>query len=255
MEISEPELMEGPINKEMIDEKGDSITRNFLTAKSAALNEMLQGATREQLRDEKLQQLVIEDYNTNMNARLRSLNGLSKQEMDAQAFRGSAGELNNMNYVLPALLYPKFANYVISTMQWQGPDAAMDKIGVAVGTDRMKNFLGALNPSFEGIDNYANPEDRSAIMMNNLVLRTVNGQISNRIGREQKELYKKLKKERLAGQKRKLTREEDQALSDEVGRSVNRKDLIDSMKLQKIINTGGSRKALDLQKRFVNLFR
>lgn len=226
-----------------------------MTAKSAALNEMLQGATREQLRDEKLQQLVIEDYNTNMNARLRSLNGLSKQEMDSQAFRGSAGELNNMNYVLPALLYPKFANHVISAMQWQGPDAAMDKIGVAVGTDRVKNFLGALNPSFEGIDNYANPEDRSAIMMNNLVLRAVNGQISNRIGREQKELYKKLKKERLAGQKRKLTREEDQALSDEVGRSVNRKDLIDSMKLQKIINTGGSRKAVDLQKRFVDLFR
>ena len=246
MEISEPELVTGPIREHTTNDKGDVVVRTFQNSRSHALNQMLQGATREQLQNPMLRRLVIEDYNTNMNSRLRSLNSLSKTQMDSEAFRNGAGELNNLNIMLSSMLPEDFDQQVMSAQKTGGLDAATQFIGDSVeGNTDVMDFIGALAPSFEGVDNYADPEARSTMMMNNLLLRTVNGEVAKRYGMAQRARANVLKKQG----------KNNAEISADIAKTVDNGDVMRSMKLQKEFNTGKSAGASRLRNLFLNRLR
>ena len=246
MEISEPELVTGPIREHTTNDKGDVAVRTFQNSRSHALNQMLQGATREQLQNPMLRRLVIEDYNTNMNSRLRSLNSLSKTQMDSEAFRNGAGELNNLNIMLSSMLPEDFDQQVMSAQKTGGLDAATQFIGDSVeGNTDVMDFIGALAPSFEGVDNYADPEARSTMMMNNLLLRTVNGEVAKRYGMAQRARANVLKKQG----------KNNAEISADIAKTVDNGDVMRSMKLQKEFNTGKSAGASRLRNLFLNRLR
>lgn len=245
MEISDPVLQTGPFTRQMINDAGDETTRSFQSTRSYGINQMLHGATREQLQDPALRRLVLEDYNTSMNARLRGVNDKSKGEMDAIAFRGGAGELNSLNMVISALLPEDFSSQVMSAQKEGGMDAALDFVNQSVsGNEDLMSFLAGTNASFEGVDNYANLEDRSAMMMNNLILRGVNSAIGSRIGLEQRARASELQAQGVT----------DQARIDEAARSVDTSDIVRAGKLQKALNTGTSESAGRLRNLLTNLF-
>lgn len=242
----ERDVLTGPMTATMTTQTGDDTTRSFQTTRSYALNEMLHGATREQLQDPLIRRLVLEDYNTNMNARLRSMNGKGKDEMDAAAFRRGAGELNSLNMVMSAMLPEDFSSQVMSVQKESGVEGALDFVGQSVsGNKDLMNFLAATNASFEGVDNYEDPETRSAMMMNNLVLRNVNGVIGARLGMEQRAKVAELKKRGIT----------DEASLSDAERSVDKSDVIRAGKLQKELNTGKSESAGRVRNLLASLFR
>ena len=246
MEISDPVLQTGPFTKQMLNDNGDIATRTFQNTRSYGIHQMLQGATREQLQDPALRRLVLEDYNTNMNARLRGMNALPKDEMDAHAFRRGAGELSSFNMMLSALLPEDFSTQVMSAQKEGGMDAALDFVNQSVSNNEdLMSFLAGANASFEGVDNYANPEDRSAMMMNNLFLRGVNSAIGSRIGKEQRAKASELQAQGIRDQNR---------IDEEVRRSVDISDIARAGKLQKALNTGTSESAGRLRNLLTNLF-
>ena len=154
--------------------------RNFMSSGSYALHEMLQHATPEQLRSPQLQQMVLQDYNTSMNARLRSSPKDSKVNMDSNAFRGSAGELKSLSMVAQALMPEDFGSQVAAAHESQGSDAAMDYISQMVeGNEPLMNLMAGTDASFDGVQYYDSPSARSAITMNNLVLRLVSNSIQD----------------------------------------------------------------------------
>ena len=246
MQISEPELQTGPMSATMINRTDDEATRTFQNARSYGLNQMLQGATREQLQDPVLRRLVLEDYNTNMNARLRGLNGSTKDRMDAAAFRRGAGELNSLNMVMSAMLPEDFNSQVMSVQKEGGMDAALDFVSQSVGGNAdLMGFLAGTNASFEGADHYEDPEARSAMMINNLFLRSINGDIGARVGMEQRARVAELRARGIT----------DEASLSEAELSVDKSDIVRAAKLQKELNTGKSESAGRLRNLLTNLFR
>lgn len=255
MVISEPTLVSsttmdtGPYtDRNAMTDTGDATIRTFQNTRSYALNQLLQGATREQLQDPVIRRLVLEDYNTNMNARLKGLNGSTKNEMDAAAFRRGAGELHSLNMVLGAAMPEDFSTQVVNLQREQGTDAALDFISQTVeGDEGVMGLLEGTNASFEGVQNYESPEARSAMMMNNLILRSVNGPISKRIGLAQRERVEALKK-----LNPNITNEEIDA---DLVRTVDKSDMVPSAQVQKAVNTGKSASASRLRELLVNRFR
>lgn len=217
LEISEPQLMaDGPFNVSMRNDNGDTTVREFRNQRSYALHQMLEGASREQMQDPMLRQLVLQDYNTNMNARLREMNGKGKLEMDAM-FRGGAGELSTLNMMLNAMVPEDFSQQVMTAQKEGGMDAAFNFMSDYVeGNQDLMDFLGGTNASFEGVDYYEDPAERSAMTMNNFLLRTVNSAIGKDVGAKQRAA-------KAAG----------------LG-PVDTSDMIRSMKLQKALNQGSS---------------
>ncbi len=164
LDISEPTLVTGPFSKKMINDTGDETVRSFQNPRSCAIHQMVQNASREQLQDPALRKLVIEDYNTSMNSRLLAMNNSTKSDMDSQAFRRGAGELSTMNTMLSSMLPEDFSTQVMTAQKSGGTDSAMDFISDSVEANGdVMNFIGALAPSFEGVKNYADPAERSAI--------------------------------------------------------------------------------------------
>ena len=246
IDISEPELVTGPFNVSVKNDTGDETTRSFQDSRSYALNQMVQNASREQLQDPILRQLVIDDYNANMNSRLRAMNHLPKDEMDSQAFRRGAGELSTMNKMLSSMLPKDFDKQVMRAQKRGGLDAATQFIGDSLeGNTDVMDFIGALAPSFEGVDNYADPAARSTMMMNNLLLRNVNGQVAKRYGMAQRARADVLKKRGKSNKE----------IDDDLAKTVDNGDLLRSMKLQKEFNTGKSAGANRLRSLFLNRLR
>lgn len=246
LNISEPVLQTGPINATVINKTGDETKRTFQNSRSYALNQMVQGATREQLQDPLLRRLVLEDYNTNMNARLRGLNGTAKDEMDSAAFRRGAGELSSLNMVMSAMLPEDFSSQVMSVQKKDGMDAALDFVSQSVSENGdLMDFLAETNASFEGVNHYEDPEARSAMMMNNLLLRNINGDISARVGMEQRAKVAELKARGIT----------DEASLSEAENSVDKSDIFRAVKLQKELNTGKSESAGRLRNLLTGLFR
>lgn len=246
LNISEPVLQTGPISATVINKTGDETKRTFQNSRSYALNQMVQGATREQLQDPLLRRLVLEDYNTNMNARLRGLNGTAKDEMDSAAFRRGAGELSSLNMVMSAMLPEDFSSQVMSVQKKDGMDAALDFVSQSVSENGdLMDFLAETNASFEGVNHYEDPEARSAMMMNNLLLRNINGDISARVGMEQRAKVAELKARGIT----------DEASLSEAENSVDKSDIFRAVKLQKELNTGKSESAGRLRNLLTGLFR
>ncbi len=246
MDISEPTLLEGPMTAQMTNDSGDTAVRTFMNARSYGINQMLQGATREQLQSPALRQLVLDDYNTNMNARLKEINALPKDQMDSQAFRRGAGELSSLNIILGSMLPEDFSSQVMDAHKQGGTEGALDFFSQSVsGNQDLMSFLAATNSSFEGIHNYENPEDRSAMMMNNLLLRGVNSDIGSRIGMEQRAKVAALKAQGITDQ-RSITDAEN---------SVDKSDLIRAMKMQKELNKGTTASGARTRNLLADLFR
>ena len=243
LEISEPTLVTGEIlDKEAKTDTGDATVRSFQNGRSYALNQMLQNASREQLQDPKLRQLVLDDYNTNMNARLRSMEGIAKDEMDSKAFRRGAGELHSLNMVLGSMLPEDFSDQVMAAQKQGGESGAMDYISSSVSSNsELMDFMGGLAPSFAGVSNYADEGERSAMMMNNLLLRSVNGAVAKKYGMAQRARASELKKQGKTNQE----------IEDDLSRTVDKGDVVRSMKLQKAINTGNSDSASRLRRLLV----
>lgn len=183
LEISEPELVpDGPMNVSLRNDNGDTTVREFLSQRSYALHQMVRGASREQMQDPMLRQLVLDDYNTNMNARLRGLNGKGKLAMDA-SFRGGAGELSTLNMMMASFAPEDFSQQVMAAQKEGGVDGALNFMSDFMeGNQGLMDFLGGTDASFQGVDYYENPEERSATMMNNFMLRMVNSKISQDLG-------------------------------------------------------------------------
>lgn len=243
MEISEPELQSGPgtgpVFMPVPNEKGEVVNREFLSSSSYAIHQMLQSASREQLQTPAVQKLVLDDYNTNMNARLKAKNGQAKKDIDG-SFRASAGELSSFNMVMNAMLPEGFGEQVISIQKQkdsngkENMDAALDFAQQTVSqNENLMNFMAGTNASFEGVDYYDNPEERSTIMMNNLVLRGINKDISKRIGDEQEAKRAALREQGIT----------DPSLIARAGDSVDKSDLARAGKLQLAVNMGKSNSA------------
>ncbi len=246
LDISEPTLVTGPFSKKMINDTGDETVRSFQNPRSYAIHQMVQNASREQLQDPALRKLVIEDYNTSMNSRLLAMNNSTKSDMDGQAFRRGAGELSTMNTMLSSMLPEDFSTQVMAAQKSGGTDSAMDFISDSVEANGdVMNFIGALAPSFEGVKNYADPAERSAIMMNNLVLRNVNGAIGKRVG-----MAERARTAELEGQ----GKSQDE-IYDDLKRTVDKSDIKRSMQLQRELNVGKSASAGRLRSLFTNLLR
>lgn len=245
LEISDPTLVTGPIKSSVQKADGSTAVRTFRDSRSAALNEMLQGASREQLRSPVIRDLVLQDFNTNMNARLQDLQASNSAELDEEAFRRGAGELNTLNMVLKAMLPEDFSSQVMEAQKSGGTDGAMDFISQSVGENEdAMSLMAATAPAFEGISRYDSPESRSSIMMNNLILRAVNNPISDAYGEQTHAIASKLKAKGKSA-------EEISAATGQVDRS----DLMRTIKLQKEVNTGKSASATRLRELLLHRFQ
>ena len=172
---------------------GSTVVREFLDYDSLLLNELVQGASREQLQDPKLRELVLNDYNKNMNARMRKASESGRASVDAQ-MRGGAGELNTLNVMLGSFLPEDLGAQMLDAYKNQGVqnqeikkkasghsvinpiDTALGLLDSAVtGNEELMDYMGGLAPSFEGVVDYGEDEEEQASMMvNNLILRVIN---------------------------------------------------------------------------------
>lgn len=256
MEISEPELQigpsSGPINVSMKNGMGDNSTYHFMNSQSYAINQMIKGASRKQLQDPAVRKLVLDDYNANMNTRLKSLNHAEKLHMDAEAFRGNAGELDTFNAVLASMLPENFDQKVLANIKNPRSvkdgeiDAALDTASGEVGKNEdLMNFMADTDASFEGITNYQNVEDRSAIMMNNLVLRGINGSSALRIGKARRAAVDALAAKGIT----------DKKSQNKAENAIDSSDLLRAGRIQKAVNMSNSDSASNFRGMLTNLFK
>ena len=248
LQISEPTLVSGPgdpVTKTIKKADGSLVQRKFLNSSSYALNEMLQGASREQLRSPLVRDLVLQDFNANMNTRLQNLQANNSTELDEEAFRRGAGELQTLNMVLQATLPEGFSGQVMEAQKSGGVDGALDFISQSVGENEdAMSLMAATAPAFEGISRFDSPESRSRIMMNNLVLRAVNNPIIDAYGNKDRMLANKLKAEG-----------KSEAEVAAATRQLDKSDVVRAMRLQKEVNTGESASATRLRELLLHRFQ
>ena len=220
LEISEPTLLHTTnkdvmepttfIDKETRDENGDIANREFMNYRSFVLNRMVAGLSKEELQNPALLKLVQEDYNTNMNKRLKAIpKGAERQAVDSQ-FRGKAGELHTLNAVLGSFIPEGYSENVMNVYKKAEKkpdrDPAMDAAQYMMDTmssnKPLMEFMGGLGASFDGVQYYDGDEfAQSDKLMNNLALRTVNAEVANRIGNEKKAVSARMKAQGVTDQK------------------------------------------------------
>lgn len=249
MQVSEPTLVpDGPFTVQEDIGRGRDSTHSYQSQRSQAIKQMVDGATPEQLRDPKVQQLIIDDYNKSMNQRLKGLSGASKEEMDSQAFRGGAGELLALNTMMKKLL-PEGFHEDLRKQAGDDPERAMDYMREYIaGDETMSHIMTSIAPSFDGVAQYANPEDQSAMMMNNFALRNVAPIYGEQYSDRQEVEYQKLAGMKANKGKSKAEIQNMVPVGDKSG-------VIFGGKLQKAINRSNSPSAQRYRSLFTSRYR
>ena len=189
LEISDPQLVPDGIQRVVAtNANGDATNLEFLNRRDAALNEMVRAASPEQLRDPKLREMVLNSYNSGINARLREKQAAGKNMIEmGEIFRGGAGELNTFNTMLSSFVPKDFSKQVLAASKEGGMDNAFNFISDFIeGNEDLQQFLGGTAPSFEGIEAFDDPEARSTATVSNFMLRSVNAEIGRDIGARQR---------------------------------------------------------------------
>lgn len=153
--------------------------QRFMSAQSRALYQMVQNATPEQLRsDPMLRQMIMQDYQTSMAARLQGFEGESYDSMFSSIFRkDNVGELSTFNTLLRASL-PEGLTEELDESYNSGGDTdaalelAMERISSSPET---MEVLQAGMGGFEGSSHFSGEHEnrQSEMMMNNLMLRAI----------------------------------------------------------------------------------
>lgn len=161
--------------------------RRFMSTSSRAIYQMTKNATPEQLRsDPMLRQMILDDYKTNMSARLQGFEGGTYDSMFSSIFREeSAGELKTFNTLLSASM-PENLISEISDM-YDETDASADAIFAHIN-DRISNspeMMEVLQAGAQGLENSShfsgeNEGNQSEMMMNNVMLRAITPHFAKR---------------------------------------------------------------------------
>lgn len=153
--------------------------QRFMTTQSRALYQMVQNAKPEQLRsDPMLRQMIMQDYQTNMAARLQGFEGASYDSMFSSIFRkDTIGEMSTFNTLLRASL-PEGLTEELDESYNNGGDTdaalelAMQRISSSPET---MEVLQAGMGGFAGSSHFSGEHEnrQSEMMMNNLMLRAI----------------------------------------------------------------------------------
>lgn len=162
-------------------QQGSEADKNqrFMTTQSRAIYQMAQNATPEQLRgDTALRKLILDDYRTNMAARLKGFDDKDYDTMFSSIFRGkSTGELSSFNMLLRASMPENFIEDLDAKFDETGDrDAVLDTALEKFAEDR--ELLQVLRAGMEGFGDSVhfsgeNQGRRSAMLMNHLMLRAI----------------------------------------------------------------------------------
>ena len=162
-------------------QEGSETDRNqrFMTTQSRAVYQMAKNATPEQLRsDAALRKLILDDYRTNMAARLKGFDDKDYDTMFSSIFRGkSTGELSSFNMLLRASMPENFIEDLDAKFDETGDrDAVLDTAMEKFAEDR--ELLQVLRAGMEGFGDSVhfsgeNRDRRSAMLMNHLMLRAI----------------------------------------------------------------------------------
>lgn len=153
--------------------------QRFMSTQSRALYQMAQNATPEQLRnDPMLRQMIMQDYQTNMAARLQGFEGESYESMFSSIFRkDDAGELTTYNMLLRASLPEGLTEELDESFNNGGDtDAALELAMQRIGSSpQTMEVLQAGMGGFAGSSHFSGEHEnrQSEMMMNNLMLRAI----------------------------------------------------------------------------------
>jgi hypothetical protein len=155
-----------------------TVRADYLDGRSALIGKIVTQASGEQLQNPELQKLVMDDYNKNMNSRITDKKITDKSSAQAQ-FRGTEGELANLNVMISRMLPDEFHANVDARMNQGGVEEVMQYVGDYIQNDYNSNENGVarlINQSygaFNGAELLSDPADQQELVMNNFMLRSV----------------------------------------------------------------------------------
>ena len=255
IQAKKPPKVSDPVSQDLDGVKLKEGTKDvtFMSTQSRALYEMVKNATPEQLRsDPVLRQMILDDYKENMSKRIGQYDNDDYQSMFSSTFRANGiGELETYNSLVRASL-PEGMLDTMSGMNNGTPesvDASLDFAGQQMIQDPvMSEILMAGMDAFGDSKHFSgkNIDRRSPMLMNNIMLRGVAPQFTNR-AMDQRNKYASDH----GGDKTADRKGFDDLFDRGVSEGVGKKDIKYSVDLQKAVREGQSSEGGN---RFKNLF-
>lgn len=172
MDISEPELVEGPVR----GENG----KTYQSSRNAAIAEMVDAASPEQMQDPHLQQLVLDSFNQTMSANLQQYNDSSIDQAFSGTWRANGAEHGTYNKMLRGLASPHMSD-VEAYADSGDAEAAIEASRNMVENDpSLQRMIVGAKASFDGSTHYEDDGLKSEMLMNNFMLRGIAPQLSTK---------------------------------------------------------------------------
>lgn len=181
IQAKKPSTISDPVSQDTgeITLKEGTKTMTFMSTKSRALYQMVKNASPDMLRnDDKLREMIMQDYEESMSARLAKHENESYQDMFSAVFRADGvGELQTYN----ALIRASLPEGMIDTMaSGDNIDEILDYATERISQDEnMQSILSAGMAGFGESSHFsgANSKRRSEMLMNNVMLRSIAPQL------------------------------------------------------------------------------